>query len=47
MWESIAVLVMRTTTRRHTIAEAEADLNLLNSNLGHHTNFVNLLDLGQ
>lgn len=34
-----------TTTRHYTIAEVEADPIRLNSNLGHYTNFVNLLDL--
>jgi allophanate hydrolase len=39
------VLLLPTAGTTYTIAEVEADPVRLNSNLGHYTNFVNLLDL--
>ena len=41
----IHVMLLPTTGTTYTIAEVEADPITLNSNLGHYTNFVNLLDL--
>ena len=45
MWDSIDCLVTPTASTAYTIAAVEADPIRLNSNLGHYTNFVNLLDL--
>lgn len=44
-WSSIDCLLVPTAGSVYTIAEVEADPIQLNSNLGHYTNFVNLLDL--
>lgn len=45
VWDSIDCLVTPTAGTAYTIAAVEADPIRLNSNLGHYTNFVNLLDL--
>jgi allophanate hydrolase len=45
VWKQIDFLLTPTTGTTYTIAEVEADPIKLNSNLGHYTNFVNLLDL--
>ena len=45
VWDSIDCLVVPTASTAYTIAAVEADPIRLNSNLGHYTNFVNLLDL--
>ena len=45
LWERIDCLVTPTASTAYTVAEVEADPVRLNSNLGHYTNFVNLLDL--
>ena len=45
VWDSIDCLVTPTASTAYTIAAVEADPVRLNSNLGHYTNFVNLLDL--
>jgi allophanate hydrolase len=45
VWDSIDCLVTPTASTAYTIAAVEADPIRLNSNLGHYTNFVNLLDL--
>ena len=45
VWDSIDCLVTPTACSPYTIAAVEADPIRLNSNLGHYTNFVNLLDL--
>ena len=45
VWDRIDCLVTPTASTVYTIAEVEADPIGLNSNLGHYTNFVNLLDL--
>jgi allophanate hydrolase len=44
-WSRMDVLVLPTAGTAYTIAEVEADPIQLNTNLGHYTNFVNLLDL--
>ena len=44
-WDAVDVLVTPTAGTVYTIAEFEADPIRTNSNLGHYTNFVNLLDL--
>jgi allophanate hydrolase len=44
-WGDIDCLVVPTAPTIHTIAAVEADPIALNSQLGHYTNFVNLLDL--
>jgi allophanate hydrolase len=44
-WDDIDVLVVPTAGTTYTIAEVEADPLALNANLGHYTNFVNLLGL--
>src|ERR1700722_4375371 len=44
-WAAFEVMVVPTIPRPYTIAEVEADPIRLNSRLGTHTNFVNLLDL--
>ena len=44
-WESIDVLLTPTTGTVYSVAAVEADPIRLNANLGHYTNFVNLLDL--
>jgi len=45
VWQDIDCLVVPTASSAYTIAAVEADPIRLNSNLGHYTNFVNLLDL--
>lgn len=45
VWQSVDVLMVPTAPTTYTIAELQADPVTLNSNLGHYTNFVNLLDL--
>lgn len=45
VWNDIDFLLTPTASNAYTIAAVEADPIRLNSNLGHYTNFVNLLDL--
>jgi allophanate hydrolase len=45
LWGSIDFMLTPTASTPYTIAAVEADPIKLNSNLGHYTNFVNLLDL--
>jgi allophanate hydrolase len=45
VWDEIDLLVTPTASTAYKIADVEADPIRLNSNLGHYTNFVNLLDL--
>jgi len=45
LWGDIDCLLTPTASTIYTVAEVEADPIRLNSNLGHYTNFVNLLDL--
>jgi allophanate hydrolase len=45
VWDAINCLVVPTASTAYTIGAVEADPIRLNSNLGHYTNFVNLLDL--
>ncbi len=45
VWQHIDCLLTPTASSAYTIAAVEADPIRLNSNLGHYTNFVNLLDL--
>ena len=45
MWDSIDVLLLPTAPTIYRIREVLADPLTLNSNLGHYTNFVNLLDM--
>jgi allophanate hydrolase len=45
VWDNIDFMVTPTASTPYTIAAVEADPIRLNSNLGHYTNFVNLLDL--
>ncbi len=45
VWQAIDCLLTPTASNAYTIAAVEADPIRLNSNLGHYTNFVNLLDL--
>jgi allophanate hydrolase len=45
VWDGIDCLVVPTASTAYTIEAVEADPIRLNSNLGHYTNFVNLLDL--
>lgn len=45
VWDAIDCLVVPTASTAYTIEAVEADPIRLNSNLGHYTNFVNLLDL--
>jgi allophanate hydrolase len=44
-WGKMDVMLLPTTGTIYKIAEVEADPLQLNKNLGHYTNFVNLLDL--
>ena len=44
-WKEIDFLALPTAGTIYRIAEVDADPIRLNSNLGHYTNFVNLLDL--
>ena len=45
VWDGIDCMVTPTASTIYTIAAVEADPIRLNSNLGHYTNHVNLLDL--
>ena len=45
VWRKLDVLLLPTTGTTYRIEEVLADPIRLNSNLGHYTNFVNLLDL--
>jgi len=45
VWHEVDFLLTPTASSAYTIAAVEADPIRLNSNLGHYTNFVNLLDL--
>ena len=45
VWSEVDILVTPTAGTIYRIAEVEADPIRTNSNLGHYTNFVNLLDL--
>ncbi len=45
LWERIDVLALPTTPTIYRIGELLAEPVALNSNLGHYTNFVNLLDM--
>ena len=45
VWNSVDILVTPTAGTIYRIAEVEADPVRTNSNLGHYTNFMNLLDL--
>jgi allophanate hydrolase len=45
VWRDIDCLVTPTASTAYTIKAVEADPIALNSNLGHYTNYVNLLDL--
>jgi len=45
VWDDIDCLLTPTASNAYTIAAVESDPIRLNSNLGHYTNFVNLLDL--
>jgi allophanate hydrolase len=45
VWRDVECLVTPTASTIYTVTEVEADPIRLNSNLGHYTNFVNLLDL--
>jgi allophanate hydrolase len=44
-WTKMDVLALPTAATTYTIADVLADPIQLNTNLGHYTNFVNLLDL--
>lgn len=44
MWQDMDVLLVPTAPTHYTIAQMQADPVRLNRNLGHYTNFVNLLD---
>jgi allophanate hydrolase len=45
LWQQADALLLPTAPTHYRIAEVEAEPVLLNSRLGHYTNFVNLLDL--
>jgi allophanate hydrolase len=45
IWEQIDLLLLPTTGTTYTIDDLKREPVRLNSNLGHYTNFVNLLDL--
>lgn len=45
VWSEIDVMLTPTAPTCYTVAELEADPIQLNSNLGHYTNHMNLLDL--
>ena len=45
VWRRIDLLLVPTTGTIYRIAEVEADPLVLNTTLGHYTNFANLLDL--
>jgi allophanate hydrolase len=44
VWEKIDALIVPTAGTIYTIADVQANPLALNTNLGHYTNFVNLLD---
>ncbi len=44
-WDTCDLLLLPTTGTTYTLAEVAADPVRLNTNLGHYTNFANLLDL--
>jgi len=44
-WAEIDVMLVPTAATIYTIEQVRSEPMLLNSNLGHYTNFVNLLDL--
>jgi allophanate hydrolase len=44
-WAEIDVMLLPTAATIYTIEQVRSEPMLLNSNLGHYTNFVNLLDL--
>lgn len=45
LWRTVDCMLTPTASTPYTIAAVEANPIQLNSNLGHYTNFVNLLDL--
>jgi allophanate hydrolase len=45
VWQRIDVLLLPTVGTSHSVRDVEADPIRLNAQLGHYTNFVNLLDL--
>jgi allophanate hydrolase len=45
IWDGIDLLLLPTVGTTYTIEEVKSEPVRLNSNLGHYTNFVNLLDL--
>lgn len=45
VWQSMDVMLLPTTGTAFSLAQIEAEPVLRNSELGHYTNFVNLLDL--
>ncbi len=45
LWSSVDALLLPTAGTHFTIEQEQAEPLLLNSQLGHYTNFVNLLDL--
>lgn len=45
VWNDIDTLVVPSASHHYTIAEVQANPIAFNSELGHYTNFVNLLDL--
>jgi allophanate hydrolase len=45
VWRAVDFLLLPTTGTTHRISEIEADPIALNAELGHYTNFCNLLDL--
>jgi allophanate hydrolase len=45
VWDTMDFMLTPTASTPYTIAAAEANPVVLNSNLGYYTNFVNLLDL--
>jgi allophanate hydrolase len=45
VWQRIDLVVLPTVGRSYRVREVEADPVRLNAQLGHYTNFVNLLDL--
>lgn len=44
MWDQVDLLLLPTAPTHYTVAAMQADPVQLNRNLGHYTNFVNLLD---
>ena len=45
VWRDIDVMLLPTTPTTYSLAQVAADPVVLNSRLGHYTNFVNLMDL--